>query len=140
MDKTVNLTPVTNTLRNDNMTDIKERLTESNVLELHLPEAGKNQTFYWSDDIKGLGLRVTANGARAYIVQARIRGTGSDKSPYRRVTLGPPDVFTYREAVHYARSVVQACYLGIDPVVHREFALHEIEKMRVPEQAPWATT
>ena len=48
--------------------------------------AGKHQAIYWDGKQPGLGLRVTAKGARAYVFQAWIDG-GSV-----RVTIGDPDV------------------------------------------------
>lgn len=46
-------------------------------------EPGKSQTIYWDADQPGLGLRVTANGARAFIFEAKL---GRETI---RMTIGP---------------------------------------------------
>jgi len=57
------------------------KLTDQKVRELPLPEAG-NRVFY-DDDVKGFGCRVTAKGARAFVVNYRTRD-GRE----RRYTIG----------------------------------------------------
>jgi integrase len=47
-------------------------------------EAGKNQSFLWDTGAPGLGLRVTANGAKSYIFQAKLN------QQTIRVTIGDP--------------------------------------------------
>lgn len=47
-------------------------------------EPGKSQSFLWDTDAPGLGLRVTASGAKAYIFQAKLNGETI------RVTIGEP--------------------------------------------------
>ena len=63
----------------------RENFTAGRVAEFSCP-AGKHQAIYWDGKQPGLGLRVTAKGARAYVFQAWIDG-GSV-----RVTIGDPDV------------------------------------------------
>lgn len=64
----------------------RENFTAGRVAEFSCP-AGKHQAIYWDGKQPGLGLRVTAKGARAYVFQAWIDG-GSV-----RVTIGHPDVW-----------------------------------------------
>ena len=64
----------------------RENFTAGRVAEFTCP-AGKHQSIYWDGKQPGLGLRVTAKGARAYVFQAWIDG-GSV-----RVTIGHPDVW-----------------------------------------------
>ena len=64
----------------------RENFTAGRVAEFGCP-AGKQQAIYWDGKQPGLGLRVTAKGARAYVFQAWIDG-GSV-----RVTIGHPDVW-----------------------------------------------
>lgn len=45
---------------------------------------GKAQAFMWDTDVPGLGLRVTATGAKAYIVERKL-----DRQTVR-VTIGSP--------------------------------------------------
>lgn len=47
-------------------------------------EAGKRQSFLWDADAPGLGLRVTASGAKSYIFQGKLNGTAI------RITIGDP--------------------------------------------------
>ena len=64
----------------------RENFTAGRVAEFSCP-ADKHQAIYWDGKQPGLGLRVTAKGARAYVFQAWIDG-GSV-----RVTIGHPDVW-----------------------------------------------
>jgi integrase len=48
-------------------------------------ESGKQQTIYWDGKAPGLGVRVTAAGAKSYIFEARIHGKTM------RQTIGSPD-------------------------------------------------
>jgi integrase len=50
-------------------------------------ETGKSQSFLWDSGAPGLGLRVTANGARSYMFQAKLRGEAI------RITIGDPDTW-----------------------------------------------
>jgi integrase len=50
-------------------------------------EPGKSQSFLWDSGAPGLGLRVTANGARSYMFQAKLRGESI------RITIGDPDTW-----------------------------------------------
>ncbi|WP_018913656.1 integrase family protein [Thiomonas sp. FB-6] len=64
----------------------RENFTAGRVAEFSCP-ADKQQAIYWDGKQPGLGLRVTAKGARAYVFQAWIDG-GSV-----RVTIGHSDVW-----------------------------------------------
>ena len=64
----------------------RENFTAGRVAEFSCP-AGRHQAIYWDGKQPGLGLRVTAKGARAFVFQAWIDG-GSV-----RVTIGHPDVW-----------------------------------------------
>ncbi|WP_426167454.1 tyrosine-type recombinase/integrase [Pseudoduganella sp. R-34] len=50
-------------------------------------EQGKSQSFLWDSGAPGLGLRVTAKGARSYMFQAKLRGETI------RITIGDPDTW-----------------------------------------------
>lgn len=50
-------------------------------------DTGKQQTIYWDGKTPGLGLRVTANGAKAYIFETRLHGRTI------RRTIGSPDTW-----------------------------------------------
>ncbi|WP_193090148.1 integrase family protein [Advenella sp. FME57] len=47
-------------------------LTKLAIDALPVPESG--QQFYWYEGLTGFGVRVTANGAKSYIVQGRVKG------------------------------------------------------------------
>ncbi|MGV8891706.1 MAG: tyrosine-type recombinase/integrase [Burkholderiaceae bacterium] len=47
-------------------------------------ESGKSQSFLWDTTAPGLGLRVTANGAKSFIFQAKLNGQAM------RITIGAP--------------------------------------------------
>lgn len=57
-----------------------QRLTDKLVKELPLPAAGNR--VHYDDEIRGFGIRVTAKGARAFILNYRIKGRE------RRYTIG----------------------------------------------------
>jgi hypothetical protein len=58
------------------------KFTERAVADADCPE-GKKVLLVWADNLHGFGLRVTATGSKAWIVQRTLAG-GVD----RRVTLG----------------------------------------------------
>ncbi|NNM65473.1 MAG: tyrosine-type recombinase/integrase [Burkholderiales bacterium] len=64
----------------------RENFTAARVAEFTCP-AGKQQAIYWDAKQPGLGLRVTATGARAYVFQGWL-GAGAV-----RVTIGRPEVW-----------------------------------------------
>ncbi|HEY6434299.1 MAG TPA: Arm DNA-binding domain-containing protein, partial [Acetobacteraceae bacterium] len=57
-------------------------MTDKVVRELPAPETGNKITY--DDEVAGLGVRVTAAAARAYIFNYRVRATGKE----RRITIG----------------------------------------------------
>ena len=64
----------------------KVKLTAPKVEAFECPR-GKDQAFLWDSDAPGLGLRVTAGGAKAFIFQSRFDGKAI------RMTIGAPDVW-----------------------------------------------
>lgn len=73
----------------------------------------KHHVVYWDGGheraVKGYGLRVTARGAKSFIVAGRVRGR------QLQFTIGPFGQFTEAEARAKARSVLQGMREGIDP-------------------------
>src|ERR1700688_3995983 len=58
------------------------RLTDAAIKRLPLPAAGHLIT--WDDDCAGFGCRVTAGGARSFVFNYRVKGSGQQ----RRITIG----------------------------------------------------
>lgn len=77
---------------------------------------GEGTAFLWDSELRGFGLRVTANGAKSYVYQYRLGGREASK---KRATIGrhgsPWTPATAREeAARLARMVGQ----GVDPTEH----------------------
>ena len=72
-------------------------------------ESGKAQDFLWDAKTPGLALRVTANGARAYVFQSRFNGQTV------RLTIGSPDVWMIPKAQAEARRLQSLIDQGKDP-------------------------
>lgn len=70
---------------------------------------GKQQTIYWDGKIPGLGIRVTAGGARAYIFETRLDGKTL------RITIGDPRVWTLGKAQEEATRLKVQTDQGLDP-------------------------
>jgi integrase len=90
------------------------KLVKTRVESAAVPSCG--QVFYWDDELRGFGLRVSASGARSYVAQARV-GTRT-----RRVTIGTHGRWTCEEARRQAREILRDMDLGIDPAEKRQHA------------------
>ena len=91
-------------------------------------DKGKGQSFLWDTATKGLGLRATANGAKAYVFRFKLNG----QSP--RMTIGSPNAWTIPDAREEARRLQRLLDQGHDP---REIKAAEIAKQdaKVAEKA-----
>jgi integrase len=93
-----------------------EYLTLDSIRELPAPPSGN--TVFWAHGIlvqgretpKGFGVRVTANGARSYVLNYSINGHE------RRLTIGSTAAWTVTEAVKEARQLRQRIDRGDDPL------------------------
>lgn len=65
---------------------MEKRTFTAKTVEQAICEPGKDQSLHW-DTTEGFGLRVTANGNKAYIFQARLHGRTI------RLTIGSPDIW-----------------------------------------------
>lgn len=72
-------------------------------------EGGKNQSIYWDGKTPGLGLRVTATGAKSYIFQSRLHGVSI------RLTVGDVRTWTVAEAQAEATRLKTLTDQGVDP-------------------------
>lgn len=86
----------------------KVNFTARRVQEHSCPE-GKAQAFLWDAVSPGLGLRVTANGAKAYIFQGKVHGKTV------RLTIGDPRSWTIDKAQEEARRLQTLIDAGKDP-------------------------
>src|SRR5262245_56037467 len=84
-------------------------LTQRFVASVTPPTGG--YVVHWDSALPGLGLRVTANGACAWILQYRVRGSRRA----RKATLGKVAVMTTAQARDMARDWLHRARLGEDP-------------------------
>ena len=91
--------------------DVAERITETLVKKLLIPPNG-NKIVYDSD-LKGFGVRATAAGAKAFVVNYRIGGRE------RRYTIGSYPEWSATAARKRAEELKRKIDLGQDPLVHR---------------------
>lgn len=69
----------------------------------------KGQRIYWCSELPGFGMRVTAGGAKTYVVQQRVNGKTV------RVKIGRHGVFTPESARAEAKKLLGDTARGIDP-------------------------
>lgn len=86
----------------------RENFTAGRVADFTCP-AGKQQAIYWDAKQPGLGLRVTANNARAYVFEAWSQGRTV------RVTIGSPAAWTLDAARKEAARLKVLVDSGINP-------------------------
>jgi len=95
------------------MTTSYAEITERIVREAELPAQG--QRFIRDTKLSGFALRITHTGAKAFIVEARIKHGRS-----RRVTIARCEVMSVQDARREARKVLGGFAAGADPVAARE--------------------
>jgi hypothetical protein len=88
------------------------KLTSSSIEALACP-SDKADVTYFCDSLPGFGLRIRASGVRRWVVQFEVHGKT------RRVTIGPPEVFTAEEARRIARQMLARVRLGQDPAAEK---------------------
>ncbi|NKX43590.1 tyrosine-type recombinase/integrase [Roseicyclus persicicus] len=86
----------------------RKKLTKTAVEAIAPPEAG--QVLVWDTELRGFGLRVSAGGARAYIMQRKVNGRD------RRVTIGRADDMSAEAARKAALKLAAQFAEGKDPV------------------------
>ena len=97
--------------RNTTDTTMAEHLTEKLVKSLPPPAKGNRLTY--DDEVKGFAVRVTAAGAKAFVVNYYIHGRE------RRYTIGAHPDWTVTAARARAKEVKQQVDQGIDPLGKR---------------------
>jgi integrase len=88
------------------------RLTEQTIRKLPPPEKGNRITY--DDEIKGLGLRVTAGGVRAFVLNYRTNGRE------RRLTVGAYPAWSATAARERAKELRRAIDKGEDPLAEKQ--------------------
>lgn len=106
----------------------KVNFTAGRVAEFKCP-AGKSQAFMWDAKAPGLALRVTRNGARAYVFQSRLNGETV------RVTIGDPSVWSIADAQSEARRLQGLLDQGRDPRVEKAANVAKEAAERVAKKA-----
>ena len=102
------------------------KLTKRVVDALVAPASG--QTFLRDSVLKGFGVRITAKGAIAFVVERRINGKP------QRITVGPYPALTVEQARNEAQALLGKIVQGYDPAKEREeitlrgITLHEAFK------------
>lgn len=86
----------------------KVAFTAGRIAGFQCPD-GRAQAFLWDATAPGLGLRVTAGGARAYVFQGRFNGDTV------RMTIGSPEAWSIRQAQERAREIQSMIDAGRDP-------------------------
>ncbi|WP_084273752.1 tyrosine-type recombinase/integrase [Legionella fairfieldensis] len=89
------------------------RLTKSVIDKLE-PTAGKDQSFYRDETLKGFALRITASGVKSFVVETRINGR------VKRVTLGKYGNITAEEARKQAKTLLGSVARGDDPIAEKK--------------------
>ena len=84
-------------------------LTKDAIERAKLPERGRKERFIRDDIVRGLGLRITAAGAKSFIFEARVKGRP------RRLTLGAWPDLTVLLARKRALEIRTAIAKGEDP-------------------------
>lgn len=88
------------------------KLTKTFVDKVDLPEKG--QTFYRDELLKGFALRVTAGGAKSFIIEKRINGR------VKRKTLGKYGELTVEQGRNEAQKFLGQIATGNDPISEKK--------------------
>ncbi len=125
------------------------QLTDNEARKAISPQYG--QRILWDAAVKGFGLRITANSAKAFVLDYRIDGR------QRRITIGSFPDWTVAAARKFASEMKQDVDRGIDPMAERqarrdaptvcdlweryqkEFLPHKAAKTRQDEISMWKT-
>jgi integrase len=114
---------------------MRHRLTDQTVKKLPVPEKGNK--VYYDTLVDGFGLRVTANGARSYVFNYRVRATKVE----RRYTIGSIDKWDAVPARARAKELNQLIDAGGDPLKELEVeraapTVADLAKRHVEEHLP----
>jgi integrase len=88
------------------------RLTEQGIRKLPVPAKGNK--IHYDEPVRGLGLRITAGGAHAFVLNYRIHGRE------RRITIGPWPEWSATAAREQAKDLRRMIDRGEDPLAERQ--------------------
>lgn len=88
--------------------------TARSLTAIKPPATGRVE--YWDEEMKGLGLRVSASGRRTWVLMYRVRGD----TRLRRATLGTYPTLSLADARDQARSDLREAAKGNDPASKRK--------------------
>jgi integrase len=105
--------------------------------------SSEKEIVVWDEALPGFGVRVKPTGVRSYVVQYRIRLTGSSK----RMTIGQHGpLLTFDKAKRQARTILADVIRGLDPAetqrssrnapTVRDLAADYLERHAVPNKRP----
>lgn len=95
------------------------RLTKAGIERAKVPGPGRKERFERDDEVRGLGLRITASGAKSFTFEARMRGRS------RRLTLGGWPDLTVLLARKKALDIRSRIARGEDPAADGQAARKE---------------
>lgn len=96
-------------------------------------QPGDRDIFFWDQEVKGFGLKVTPTGGKIYVLQYRIARPGETaNTPARRYTIGKHGNFTPEQARSRAKELTLLVASGIDP---REKEANELAEKNAAKQA-----
>lgn len=96
-------------------------------------EPGKQQSIYWDGKAPGLGLRVTAGGAKSYIFETRLHGRTL------RITIGDVRTWTIAKAQSEATDLKSLTDKGIDPRQQKKELADAVEARRAEQRSQLVT-
>jgi integrase len=88
------------------------KLTNQIAAEITCP-SGKSEVVVFDEGLPGFGLRVRASNVKRWIVQYEVHGQT------KRITIGPPNLFTAEQARRVAREQLAKARLGHDPAAEK---------------------
>jgi len=103
---------------------MKQNFTAERV-DNFLCEPGRRQSFLWDAKTPGLGVRVTANGAKSFVFESRLHGRTL------RVTIGDRRTWKIDNAQKEATRLKRLVDKGIDPRVERAEQQAQAEAIRL---------
>ena len=91
---------------------LADRTTEKQLRELAPPDSGNHVVY--DEAVKGFGCRITAAGARSFVLNYRASGRE------RRITIGSSPDWALKTAREHARSLKRRIDMGEDPMQARD--------------------